>query len=56
MFEGADQGFRVEGVLIGEGSRLARGRYGSVGEVLDEVFDYKVFTLCELAGTVYGLF
>jgi hypothetical protein len=56
MFEGADQGFRVEGVLIGEGSRLARCRYGGVGEVLDEVFDYKVFTLCGLAGIVYGVF
>jgi hypothetical protein len=56
MLECADEWFRIEGVLIGERTRLSRGRYCSIREVLDKVFDYEVFTLYGLAGIVPGVF
>jgi len=45
MLEGADERFRVEGLLARSSARLSRCGYGGVGEVLDKVLDYKVFAL-----------
>jgi hypothetical protein len=52
MLEGADERFWVERLLSRKSPRPSRCRYGGVGEVFDEVFDYEVFTLQRLASVV----
>lgn len=45
MFEGADERFRVEGLLVGSAAGSSRCGSGGIGEVFDKVLDYKVFAL-----------
>jgi hypothetical protein len=45
MLEGADERFRIECRLARGSSRSPCSRYGGVGEMFDEVFDYEVLTL-----------
>lgn len=45
MFKGPDQRLWIER-LPASASRAPCRRYGSLGEVFDEVFDEEVFALC----------
>jgi hypothetical protein len=49
MLECAYEWLGVERLLVGKGSGLPRCRYGGVGQILDKVLDYEVFTLRPLA-------